>query len=580
MPIVSSTLGSPTKTCWKRRSRAGSFSMCSRYSSSVVAPTMRSSPRASIGLIMLPASMAESPLAPAPTIVCSSSMKVMISPSASVISDRTALSRSSNSPRYLAPATIEARSSAMSRLPLRLSGTSPATIRWARPSTIAVLPTPGSPMSTGLFLVRRDSTWTTRRISVSRPMTGSILPSRARWVRSTAYFSRAWKVPSGSGVVTLRLPRTVRKAASSASAVAPAPLSTAPAAPPPPPAPGPREPHQQVLGGDELVAEGAGLLARGVEHAQQLARGRGGGHGGAADARQAARGGGGLGADVGRVGADRLEQRAGDAVGLFQEGDQQMQGFQGGLATADRQALGRRDRFLRTGGELALHGPVRVLSSELRGRPAPLRKAGAASLAGSTTPELSLFHSTPRRPVAAPQVLAPSDDRGDAAVEDTESHTLRGMTALPAPSVALDDQLCFALYAASRAVTARYRPMLDELGLTYPQYLVMMLLWEEDHQTVGQLGTKLALDSGTLSPLLKRLTAAGLVTRHRRVEDERSVSVRLTDAGRALEGPACAISAQMIDALALDKSQFTELKGQLRTITDRVSETRADVAAR
>ena len=83
------------------------------------------------------------------------------------------------------------------------------------------------------------------------------------------------------------------------------------------------------------------------------------------------------------------------------------------------------------------------------------------------------------------------------------------MTALPAPSVALDDQLCFALYAASRAVTARYRPMLDEIGLTYPQYLVMMLLWETDHQTVGQLGSRLALDSGTLSPLLKRLTAAG-----------------------------------------------------------------------
>ena len=154
--------------------------MCSRNSSSVVAPTMRSSPRASIGLIMLPASIAESPVAPAPTMVCSSSMKVTIWPSASVISCRTAFSRSSNSPRYLAPATIEPRSSAMRRLPFRLSGTSPATIRWARPSTIAVLPTPGSPISTGLFLVRRDSTWTTRRISLSRPMTGSIFPSRAR----------------------------------------------------------------------------------------------------------------------------------------------------------------------------------------------------------------------------------------------------------------------------------------------------------------------------------------------------------------------------------------------------------------
>ena len=153
------------------------------------------------------------------------------------------------------------------------------------------------------------------------------------------------------------------------------------------------------------------------------------------------------------------------------------------------------------------------------------------------------------------------------------------MTDTPSPSVALDDQLCFALYAASRAVTARYRPMLDELGVTYPQYLVLMLLWEEDGQTVGQLGSRLALDSGTLSPLLKRLTAAGLVTRHRRADDERSVSVRLTDAGRALEGPACAISAHMIDALALDQQQFAELKGQLRLITSRVSDVPQDATA-
>jgi DNA-binding MarR family transcriptional regulator len=151
------------------------------------------------------------------------------------------------------------------------------------------------------------------------------------------------------------------------------------------------------------------------------------------------------------------------------------------------------------------------------------------------------------------------------------------MTDTPSPSVALDDQLCFALYAASRAVTARYRPLLDELGVTYPQYLVLMLLWEQDGQTVGQLGNRLALDSGTLSPLLKRLTAAGLVTRHRRADDERSVSVRLTDAGRALQEPACAISAQMIDALSLNTQEFAELKGQLRTITERVSDTRQGV---
>ena len=145
------------------------------------------------------------------------------------------------------------------------------------------------------------------------------------------------------------------------------------------------------------------------------------------------------------------------------------------------------------------------------------------------------------------------------------------MTALPAPSVALDDQLCFALYAASRAVTARYRPMLDALGLTYPQYLVMMLLWESDNQTVGQLGSRLALDSGTLSPLLKRLTAAGLVTRNRRAEDERSVAISLTDAGRALRQRAEEVSGEMICALDLDREEFAELKAKLELVTDRVT---------
>ena len=147
------------------------------------------------------------------------------------------------------------------------------------------------------------------------------------------------------------------------------------------------------------------------------------------------------------------------------------------------------------------------------------------------------------------------------------------MTALPAPTVALDDQLCFALYAASRAVTARYRPMLDAVGLTYPQYLVMMLLWEADHQTVGQLGARLALDSGTLSPLLKRLTSAGLVTRHRRVEDERSVSIVLTDEGHSLRDKCFAISAEMIGAIGFNTGEFDDLKGKLRLLTERVSGT-------
>ena len=222
MPTVSSTVGSPTKTCWKRRSSAASFSMYLRYSSSVVAPTRRSSPRASIGLIMLPASIEPSPVAPAPTIVWISSMNVMICPSEPLISSSTALRRSSNSPRYLAPATIEPRSSESSVLPLSDSGTSPATMRRASPSTMAVLPTPGSPMSTGLFLVRRLSTCTTRRISESRPTTGSILPSRARAVRSVAYFSSAWYWSSGFSEVTRVLPRTCVNASRSSCSPAPA----------------------------------------------------------------------------------------------------------------------------------------------------------------------------------------------------------------------------------------------------------------------------------------------------------------------------------------------------------------------
>ncbi|MGY1693032.1 MarR family winged helix-turn-helix transcriptional regulator [Geodermatophilus sp. SYSU D01105] len=145
------------------------------------------------------------------------------------------------------------------------------------------------------------------------------------------------------------------------------------------------------------------------------------------------------------------------------------------------------------------------------------------------------------------------------------------MTRLPAPSAVLEDQLCFALYAASRAMTARYRPLLDAIGLTYPQYLVMMLLWETDNQTVGQLGARLSLDSGTLSPLLKRLTAAGLVTRHRRVEDERSVSIALTDAGRELRDEAEAISGEIICALDLDREEFADLRAKLQLVTERVT---------
>ena len=155
--MVSSTDGSSTSTFWKRRSSAASFSMYLRYSSSVVAPTQCSSPRASAGFSMLPASMAPSAL-PAPTMVCNSSMNRMTWPSCLARSLSTAFSRSSNSPRNFAPAISAPMSSDRMRLLRRPSGTSPLTMRCASPSTMAVLPTPGSPISTGLFLVRRCRT--------------------------------------------------------------------------------------------------------------------------------------------------------------------------------------------------------------------------------------------------------------------------------------------------------------------------------------------------------------------------------------------------------------------------------------
>ena len=179
---------------------------------------------------MLPASMDPS-VAPAPTIVWISSMKVIILPSDFLISLSTAFIRSSNSPRYLLPATIELISREMIRLFCSPAGTSPATTRWASPSTTAVFPTPGSPIRTGLFLVLRLSIWMTRRISASRPITGSSFPSRARSVRSIEYFSKALYDPSASGLVTLAPPRTSGIALRRAFASAPALRRISPASP-------------------------------------------------------------------------------------------------------------------------------------------------------------------------------------------------------------------------------------------------------------------------------------------------------------------------------------------------------------
>ena len=188
--MASSSEGGFTITGWKRRSSAASFSMYLRYSSSVVAPTQCSSPRASMGFSMLPASVEPSVL-PAPTIVWISSMKRMMRPFAALISFSTAFRRSSNCPRYCAPAMSAVMSSENTVRSFSPSGTSPRTIRCARPSTMAVLPTPGSPMRTGLFFVLRERMRITSRISVSRPITGSSLPARAISTRSVPYFFSA-----------------------------------------------------------------------------------------------------------------------------------------------------------------------------------------------------------------------------------------------------------------------------------------------------------------------------------------------------------------------------------------------------
>jgi DNA-binding MarR family transcriptional regulator len=138
-------------------------------------------------------------------------------------------------------------------------------------------------------------------------------------------------------------------------------------------------------------------------------------------------------------------------------------------------------------------------------------------------------------------------------------------------SLLLDDQLCFALYAASRAVTQLYRPLLGELGLTYPQYLVMLLLWERGEMTIGDLGDTLHLDYGTLSPMLKRLAGAGLLERRRAADDERVVRVTLTDAGQELKSRAQPVCQAVVDCYGLDARQFRELRANLDALADSVN---------
>ncbi|MBB2989083.1 DNA-binding MarR family transcriptional regulator [Mycolicibacterium iranicum] len=135
------------------------------------------------------------------------------------------------------------------------------------------------------------------------------------------------------------------------------------------------------------------------------------------------------------------------------------------------------------------------------------------------------------------------------------------------PGPRLDEQLCFALYSASRAVTAAYRPLLEELGLTYPQYLVLLVLWEDEPCSVGHLGDRLHLDSGTLSPLLKRLESAGLVRRRRSEDDERRVDITLTPQGRALEDRAACIPDRLLGTNDGAGEELAALRDALHLIT-------------
>ena len=141
----------------------------------------------------------------------------------------------------------------------------------------------------------------------------------------------------------------------------------------------------------------------------------------------------------------------------------------------------------------------------------------------------------------------------------------------PDDALRLDNQLCFALYSASLAMTKLYKPLLDELGLTYPQYLVMLVLWEADGPMVSELGQRLSLDSGTLTPLLKRLEAAGLVSRLRDVADERRVHIHLTAAGRKLKARAAKVPGCVLAASQCSLAEVLELTDRIRQLRERLA---------
>lgn len=133
-------------------------------------------------------------------------------------------------------------------------------------------------------------------------------------------------------------------------------------------------------------------------------------------------------------------------------------------------------------------------------------------------------------------------------------------------SLRLETQLCFGLYAAANAIVRAYRPLLAGLGVTYPQYLVLMALWEDDRQTVSALGRCLMLDSGTLTPLLKRMEAGGFVDRRRRTRDEREVEIALTERGSLLRYRALDVRRQIVAQLDMNDAEIARLRNELNGV--------------
>ena len=135
----------------------------------------------------------------------------------------------------------------------------------------------------------------------------------------------------------------------------------------------------------------------------------------------------------------------------------------------------------------------------------------------------------------------------------------------------LDGQLCFSLYAANMAVNRTYKPMLDQVGLTYPQYLVLSTLWERDELTVSAIADRLSLESSTITPLVKRLELAGFLTRERNPKDERQVIVSLTAQGRSLNEKTACLTNTLLEKSGLTPEQLTKLNGQVKKLRDALS---------